>query len=296
MTDLSLERSDAGLEVSVGGAPVLDYRVDSDVLPVNTPKPYFHPLRSLAGTIVTGFAPDDHPWHHGLQFAFPRVGDHNLWGGGTYFGPDEGYRVVEDQGSIRHDGWDSVEAHAATARAMERLSWLGHGGDLLLTEERSMTVTARADDESPSWVLELHCSLTNATDDRIALETPAQRGRPDGGYGGLFLRLAENVQADRLVGESGDLDASGGASRTLVIHAHTPAGEQLTLGLSFLEGESPGAQKWLYRFAPEPFSAVGWAGAYDDGFELGSGESIRFGYRLAVLDGTVPPETVRALL
>jgi hypothetical protein len=286
MTDLTLDRSDAGLLVSAAGTPIADYRVVSDV----------EPVRTLAGTVITGFGPDDHPWHHGLQFAFPRVGEHNLWGGGTYFGPDEGYRVVEDQGSIRHDAWASVAVSGDTAHFSHDLSWLGHGGELLLTEHREIGITVHDDDETPSWVLQFETTLTNATADTVSLETPAQRGRPDGGYGGLFLRLAEDVQADRLIGDSADLTASGAPSRALVIHAHTPAGEQLTLGLSFLEHASPGAEKWLYRFAPEPFSAVGWAGAYDEGFDLAPGAAISFGYRFAVLDGTVEPDVVRALL
>ena len=295
MAELILEQTAHGLTISSGGSVLADYVVLSDVEAVNTPKPYFHPLRTLAGTVVTGFAPDDHPWHHGLQFAFPRVGDHNLWGGGTYFGPDRGYEVVEDQGSIRHVSWGNVAAAGDSGSFSHRLEWLGHGGEVLLTEERTVTVSV-VDGDTPSWVLQFESTLTNATDAPLALATPAQRGRPDGGYGGLFLRLGEDVQADRLIGEDADLTASGGSSRTLVIQGHTPDDARVTLGLSFLPHASPGAQKWLYRFAPEPFSAVGWAGAYDDGYEIPVGGSLAFAYRLAVHDGTVDAAEVREQL
>ena len=295
MAELILEQTADGLTILSCDSVLAEYRVISDVDAVNTPKPYFHPLRTLAGTTVTGFAPDDHPWHHGLQFAFPRVGDHNLWGGGTYFGPERGYEVVDDQGSIRHVSWGTVTSDGDSGQFSHSLEWLGHGGELLLTEERTVTVSV-VDGDTPSWVLQFESTLTNATDAPIALATPAQRGRADGGYGGLFLRLGEDVQAERLIGDDADLIASGGASRTLVIQAHTPADEKITLGLSFLPRASPGAQKWLYRFAPEPFSAVGWAGAYDDGFELAVGGSLAFGHRLAVHDGTVDAQTVRAQL
>lgn len=296
MSDITLDRTPEGLTVSSGGTVIADYRVVSDVDAVNTPKPYFHPLRTLSGTTITGFAPDDHPWHHGLQFAFPRVGSHNLWGGGTYFGPERGYVVVEDQGSIQHVDWDTIDTTDDTATFSHHLEWRGHGGELLLTEQRSVSVTVIADSETPSWELQFETSLTNVTSEPLALETPAQRGRPDGGYGGLFLRLGEDLQADRLIGDDADITTSGGASRTLVIAGHTPDERAFTLGLSFLPQASPGAEKWLYRFAPEPFSAVGWAGAYDEGYELASGDTLSFAYRLTVQDGTVDAATVRARL
>ncbi len=31
------------------------------------PKPYLHPMRTLAGDIVTDYRPNDHRWHKGLQ-------------------------------------------------------------------------------------------------------------------------------------------------------------------------------------------------------------------------------------
>jgi len=296
MTEITLDAGAESVTLVAGDVQLADYRVVSDVEAVNTPKPYFHPLRTLGGATITGFAPDDHPWHHGLQFAFPRVGGHNLWGGGTYLGPEEGYKVVEDQGSIRHDAWGEVVDSGTGGSFSHRLSWLGHGGELLLNEARTLDIDVRADSETPSWILTFSSTLVNVTDAPIALATPAQRGRPDGGYGGLFLRLAPDLQADRLIGEKADLTASGGESRTLVVQAHTASGDPITLGLSFLPHASPGAEKWLYRFAPEPFSAIGWAGAYDEGYELPVAGSIEFGYRLVVLDGTVDATTVRALL
>ncbi|MBN9240974.1 MAG: hypothetical protein BGO97_14775 [Micrococcales bacterium 70-64] len=293
MADATITRTGDTLTVSVGSTVVAEYHATSDVERVNTPKPFLHPLRTLGGTVVTGFAPDDHPWHHGLQFAFPRVGDHNLWGGGTYLSPDEGYRVLDDQGSIRHDTWGVVADDDGTARFEHELTWLGNGGEVLLTEHRAFALSVR---HGLGWTLDTTSTLTNATTGPLALATPAQRGRPDGGYGGLFLRLGEDVQADRLIGAHGDIASSGSESRTLVVQAHDAAGQPLTLGLSFVEGATPGARKWLYRFAPEPFSAIGWAGAYDDGFELAPGESLTFGHRLAVMDGVVPAEAVEALL
>src|SRR5690349_22298379 len=49
-----------------------------------SPKPYFHPVRTLAGNEVTIFRPHDHVWHKGIQMTLTDVGGANFWGGPTY--------------------------------------------------------------------------------------------------------------------------------------------------------------------------------------------------------------------
>src|SRR5256885_281344 len=33
-------------------------------------KPFFHPLATTNGTVLTNFKPEDHPWHYGLWFSW----------------------------------------------------------------------------------------------------------------------------------------------------------------------------------------------------------------------------------
>ena len=293
MSNVSVVPGPVAADVVVDGATVASYVVVSDVPAVDTPKPFLHPVRTLGGTVITGFAPDDHPWHHGLQFAFPRVGDHNLWGGGTYLGPEGGYQVGDDHGQILHASWDAREASGDTATLAHTLSWLGRNGEVLLHEERSITC-AHQRGSTEALIIDFVTTLRNATAGNLELATPAQRGRADGGYGGLFLRLAEGFTASGLWGESGKVTASGASSRTLVVHGASADGAPVTLGLSFLPDGSPGCQKWLYRF--EEFAAIGWAVAYDDSLELPRGEQMRFAHRLVVCDGHLDPGQVTALL
>ncbi len=284
MSDLRIDRDDTGAQVSLGTVTVAEYSSSSDIAAIDTPKPFMHPIRTPAGIVITGFAPDDHPWHHGLQFAFPRVGPHNLWGGGTYFGPDRGYVVVEDQGSIRHERW---LPDSATTIAHD-VVWLGHNDERLLSEQRSWSFSTAGD----ALVIDFATVLRNVTDADLALETPAQRGRTDGGYGGMWLRLAEGFAAERLVGDDADILESGAESDTLVVHGRTAAGDAVTLGLSFRD--APGNRNWIYRF--DPFSAIGWGIAYHDGLVVPTGGELALTHRLVILDGHVDPEAVRALL
>src|SRR5918998_6394752 len=67
-----------------GDRPLFDYVYAPDVDPRESPKPYFHPLRTLAGNVVTLFRPHDHRWHHGLAMTMAQLSGQNLWGGPTY--------------------------------------------------------------------------------------------------------------------------------------------------------------------------------------------------------------------
>lgn len=280
---------DDALRLLRDGVLAADLAVGNGVEAVNTPKPHLHPLRTPGGTVVTGFAPEDHRWHHGLQFAMPRVGDHNLWGGGTYLNPDEGYRVLPDQGEIRHLGW-SDRQEGAQAAVTERTRWLGHEGEPLLDETRQWRFSAPEVGEAPALVIDFATELRSATGSAVPLQTPAQRGRPDGGYGGLFLRLAEDFE---LAGIDDELVESGGSARTMVVRGRI-GGAPVTLGFAFLDGPTPGDRFWLHRFAP--FCAVGWAIAYQQGLEVPADQPVVIQHRLLLADGLLDPEAVRRLL
>ncbi|MGV8912770.1 MAG: DUF6807 family protein [Rhodoglobus sp.] len=279
-----------GLDVVADNATIAEYRLGASIDAVNTPKPHFHPLRTLSGAQITDFAPEDHPWHQGLQFAFPRVGDHNLWGGGTYFGPDEGYKIVADQGRIGHERWQHRDNDGDQVGWIEQLNWVGHEEQPLLSEQRTIGLS-HTTDSAVGWMLDHNSWLSNVTDAELTLATPAQRGRPDGGYGGLFLRLAEGFTPSALWGDAGEISESGARSRTLVVSGTTGAGDAVTLGLAFTDTSPTGDQAWLYRF--EDFPAIGWAGAYENAFTVPPGGSLELSHRLAIYDGTIDAAAVR---
>jgi len=228
------------------------------------------------------------------MFAFPRVNGHNLWGGGTFHDLERGYVVDDDHGRMDHVAWEDASATGDSARVVERNIWRGRNDEMLIDESREWSVQAISIDNVDGYRIDLDTRLTNPSDLAVALATPAGRGRPDGGYGGLFLRLALGFAADALVAEDGTVEASGHASRTFVVHGRTADNQMVTLGLSFRDEGGPGVQKWLYRF--EEFASIGWAHAYDADLEIAPHDSLRFAHRLVVLDGHVPVKEVRAAL
>jgi hypothetical protein len=77
---------DTGTELvaEIGGVEVLRYVYRPDTALFEAPKPYFHPLRTTAGDLVSSFRPHDHRWHKGIQMTAPWVSGENFWGGGTF--------------------------------------------------------------------------------------------------------------------------------------------------------------------------------------------------------------------
>src|SRR5205814_1028778 len=50
------------------GRVVAEYHRGADLPPGVSPRPYLHPIRTPAGTVVTAVAPEDHPHHLGFSF------------------------------------------------------------------------------------------------------------------------------------------------------------------------------------------------------------------------------------
>lgn len=67
--------------VACGGVELLTYVYAPDPDPFEARRPYLHPLRTLTGGLVSGYRPNDHRWHKGLQLAGGHLSGQNFWGG-----------------------------------------------------------------------------------------------------------------------------------------------------------------------------------------------------------------------
>src|ERR1051325_11273805 len=136
-------------------ADVAEYVTEPEIDPRNGPRPYLHPVRTLAGVQVTDLLPEDHRWHLGVSVAMQDVNGVNLWGGRTYV-RDQGYTWREDHGRISHAEWLARSPEDFT----ERLLWQDRNGKTLLTETR--TVAARA--VPLGWELSFSYALSTVDD------------------------------------------------------------------------------------------------------------------------------------
>lgn len=299
----------------VGAAAVADYVVpapasDPAALPAaRSPRPYLHPVRTLAGTVVTEVQPADHPHHLGVSLAVADVDGASFWGGRTFV-RDVGPRWLDNHGTQRHERF----AETRPDRLVEQLTWVSRTGETLLSEQR--TVSAATAAGGTAWVLRWTSRLTNATPRELAFGSPATHGRAGAGYGGFFWR-APGSSTDRRVllpGDQGEDRAHGsrapwlclsgvateGAAWSLVLTQVTagPAGVEpagtVTRPDRAAEPEAAVApEPWFIRLAEYP--GVGPALAWDRPLALPPGSELERSIAVAVTDGVLDHDRAAAL-
>ena len=74
----------ASLELKWEAVTLFRYIYDPDMPQAESPKPFFHPVNTLAGDLITIYRPHDHVWHKGIQMTIAHLDGQNFWGGGSY--------------------------------------------------------------------------------------------------------------------------------------------------------------------------------------------------------------------
>lgn len=279
------------ITVRAAGVELLSYVYAPDPDAFEARKPYIHPLRTLAGNQVSGYRPNDHRWHKGLQMTASHLSGQNFWGGNCYV-HGEGYlRLPERVGSMRHDGFPALDVEEDRFDLAEELTWIANGGQEWAREERGITVHS-VDEEAGSWALDWSIRLTNIRDEPLRFGSPTTAGRDMAGYTGLQWRGPRDFTGGDAFGPDDEKDAAGlmgtqgpwlaftaehddvDAHSTLVF-AHAP--ENLD------EASAIHASHWFVRSEPIPTVAFSWA--FFDEFTLAPGASFTYRYRVLVADG-----------
>ncbi|MER5434575.1 PmoA family protein [Streptomyces sp. NPDC002588] len=214
---------DAPVVLRVAGRPVGRYVTRPELPARLSPRPYLHPVTTLAGTAVTELTPADHTHHLGVGVAVPDVEGHNFWGGRTYV-RDQGPTELDNHGTQRHGSFQLRDPDGF----VEELRWVAAGAELL-RERRTVATTELTD---TAWALDFTFSLTNVTRDPLSIGSPATNGRPGAAYGGFFWRARkessppEVFTADaegeaRVHGRPADWLALAGVGWTLVFAGAT---------------------------------------------------------------------------
>ncbi|WP_328784648.1 PmoA family protein [Streptomyces canus] len=287
---------------AANGTEILRYVYRPDPEAFEAKKPYAHPVRTLGGRTVTGYRPNDHRWHKGLQMTASHLSGQNFWGGNCYV-HGQGYLPLPERvGSMRHDGFPVLSVEDDRLAVAEELTWVENGGTEWAREVRGITVHS-VDEEAGSWALDWSIRLTNIRDEPLAFGSPTTAGREMAGYTGLQWRGPRDFtggsvfapdtdgDADKLMGsqspwlafttEHDDVDA-----HSTLVFAHAP--ENLDPRHAIHESH------WFVRSEPFPTVALSWA--FFEEFELPPGESFEYRYRLVVADGAWDEERVSSCL
>lgn len=284
---LKLNDNETALSIAAGDLELLRYVYRPDNEQFESPRPYFEPIRDLAGHQVSLYRPHDHVWHKGIALSLPNCGPENFWGGAT-FRRGKGYVDEKNDGSMVHRDFTELAADGDTVRAAEDLEWITQDGRHFFTEKRAFSVTVASDD---AWILSFSTAFTNDTDQVVVMGSPTTEGRENAGYGGFFWRgprsftggrvyTADADGGDELMGTRGDWMAFCGkhdevdATSTLVFTDHP---------------ENPGAPvKWFVRTTP--FAAVCPAAFFDTELPMEPGQTVTLRHAVAVCNGDIGVE------
>ena len=265
------------MNLSVGHTVVATRNSGESVATELSPRPYLHPVRTLAGVEVTETRPADHRHHLGVSVTLADVSGASFWGG-TTFTRDRGPVVLDNHGRQEHLSWSDRRPDRAT----ELLTWTGPEGNELLREERALRALPLDD---TTWVLDLRSSLRNTSGTELSIGSPATNGRPGAGYGGVFWRAPIGDLPPTVTGPdatSGETALHGSRARWLALSGTTADHARWTL---LFHQPGPRTDPWFLR--AEGYPGVCPAPAWDTPVRLPSGQTLELGLRTAVVDGPV---------
>lgn len=272
-----------------------------------SPRPYVHPIRTRSGKLVTVFRPHDHVWHKGIAWSLSNVGPDNFWGGVT-FRRGAGYRQLDNNGCMWHEGFDTLGVAGGVLRIGERLTWRTQHGRTVIAEERRLAVRVLAD--AGAWQLSFATTMHNRAGTPIPIGSPTTEGRDGAGYSGLFWRgprsftggtvlTSDGAGGDELMGVrarwlafTGRHDGHGRAS-TLVFR-DAPGNGAPHNGAAGSGVPGSGAPvRWFVR--SHPYACVCPAPFFETVYDLLPGRPLALRYDVVVADGALDTAGCAAL-
>jgi Methane oxygenase PmoA len=273
------------------GTELFRYSYRPQVPAAESPRPYFHPVRTLAGDVVSLYRPHDHRWHAGINWGLSNVGEENFWGATTYR-RGVGYQQFDNNGRMDHEGFDMLEVADGVLRFDERLTWVTRNGQTWISELRRACVSVLPD--AAAWRLSFATLMQNVSGRLIPIGSPTTEGRPDAGYSGLFWRGPRSFSGDSFPGGT-------------VLTPDGPGGEELMgwrgpwLGYAG-KHDGPGSRASTLVFCDRPdnlsypcqwfvrtgiYGCVCPAPFFSQEYKLDNGQSLVLGYDILVADGAL---------
>ena len=294
-TQLSFSDDGAALTFTAGSQQIATYTYRPTDDQYESPRPYFHPLRTLGGGEVTIFRPWDHVWHKGLSLALPNVGKDNFWGGATYTRAT-GYANLDNNGAMTHEAFTAIDDSGTGITAAEELVWSSQDGTPVIAEKRRFSVQVLDVPATPAWVLLFETELANISPDVIEIGSPTTEGRDNAGYGGLFWRGPRSFTGGQFRSDAGTGQDEFMGTRSEWIsftgrHDDTCRFSSIT----FVEdGSNPGApNQWFARSSM--FACLGSAPFFSEVVPLKAGQPLTYRYAVVISDGQVDERSAAEL-
>ena len=242
-------------------------------------KPFFHPVSSPDGTLLTAEAPPDHPWHLGLWFCWKYINKLNYWEftGDPKLAVSEGRTDVQQIKVKTHrDGAAYIQMHINYHPSAEP-------GNVVMNETRTIRVSAP--DKSGSYSINFDMTF-EARQDLVLDRTPPQfnaAGIKWGGYAGLSMRFDTKLSDPVYFSESSDSVSSGEHHPYVAANLKTPEGKTVQAIIFDHPANPRYPSAWYTINRPnDRFWFFTPALLYDDKLEMKKGEKMRLRYRVLV--------------
>ncbi|MGN9908273.1 PmoA family protein [Phytohabitans sp. LJ34] len=268
------------ISLRLGDRQVAEYAWQPSLPAAVSPRPFLHPVRTLAGTEVTESMPADHLHHLGVSVAVADVGGANFWGGRTFV-PGRGPVHLPNHGTQRHHRWTTRDAGSIR----HELRWIGPAGADLVRERRRIAALPL---DGRAWALDFGFELTNVTGEPLAFASPATNGRPGAGYGGFFWRARRGDRRVHVLGPDRTGERRLHGKRTAWLALSGTSTDPWTL--IFVPSR---ADLWFVR--SRDYAGVGSSLAWDQPLVVASGTALRRRIITVVADGRLRTREVADL-
>ncbi len=243
-------------------------------------KPYFHPLSTLNGCVLTELRPADHLWHRGIWFSWKFINGLNYWEEDPASGQSEGITELKRVTVKKNKIFE--------AEFQLKLVYHPLNKPDVLEENRLVTLSSPADDGS--YFIQWKSRFTAIADEVVLDRTPLPHepnGQSWGGYAGFSARLNNQFQEVAAINDKGTIEKmSGNQSRWMTFEMKKPNSDLVAVTIFDHPENRNYPNKWYITVSPQiPFYYFSPALLYDSKLVLKKGEILNLKYMLLVNSG-----------
>lgn len=243
-------------------------------------KPYFHPLSTPNGTIITGLRPNDHPWHRGVWFSWKFINGLNYWEEDRVTGQSEGITELKSV-KVKTTKDFRAEFHM-------QLSYHPQNETDLLIEDRLVKISPLLPDSS--YFINWESNFTAMEDDVELDRTPLPQepdGKSWGGYAGFSARLNNQLNDVIAINDAGETaDLNGKPSRWMTFGMKEDKSKKVSITIFDHPENRNYPNKWYISLDNKtPFYYFSPAILYNSKMILKKGEKLKLKYLLLVSSG-----------
>jgi hypothetical protein len=243
------------------------------------PKPFFHPLCTPGGIVLTNFEPHDHVWHRGLWFTIKFVNGENFWEENPPFGTQR----TPLPPTITH----TAAGHISVFSAVE---WVRPDESTVVINEQRL-FTYRPIDQS-SYAID----FTFILKPRVGLLLDRTVFTTWGGYGGLTFRGNRNWMETRLLFSDGTTSdrPTPKIADWCDLSGKLDGGKKLTGGIAMFDHPENPRHPTPWYGGTGPGHYFNAAFLFNEPMTVAADEKLAFLYRVLVHDGMLDAPQLQA--